>query len=136
VPREKDDGIAPFLYDKLRNFKYVYIIYILVDLLHGLTILSKIFQYKFVDVTSIRSLVKTQIESIRLLYVVDNTNIHHETFNECFGYHVIPNQGPQGGFLLKLSSEIRGAKFHGIDLIRDKTCADLEKCIVFPKFIC
>ena len=53
--------IALTLYDKLRNFKYIYILYFLVDLLHDLTILSKIFQYKFVDAANIRSFVKKQI---------------------------------------------------------------------------
>ena len=133
VPREKDDGIASLLYDKLRNFKYIYILYFLADLLHGLTILSKIFQYKFVDITNIGSLVKTQIESIRMLYVVDNTDLNHETFNESYGYHVIPYHGPQGGYLQRLSSEIRGAKFHGIDMIRDNTGADLESALFFQK---
>ena len=81
---KKDDGIAPLLYDKLKFYVYIYILYFFADLLHGLTILSKIFQYNFVNITSIGSLVKTQIECIRMLYVVDNTDLNHETFNESF----------------------------------------------------
>ena len=106
------------------------------DLLHGLTILSKIFQYKFIYVTSIGSLVIPQIESIRMLYVVDNTDLYHETFYESFGYHVLPYHGPHGGFLHRLSSDIRGAKSHGIYMIRDKNICRFGKCIVFSKVIC
>ena len=84
--------------------------YFLANLLHCLTILSRIFQYKFVNVTNIGSLVKTQNESICMLYVADNTDSNQETFNENYGYHVIPNHGPQGGYLQKLSAEIKGGK--------------------------
>lgn len=44
VPMEKNDGITPFLNDKSRNFKYIYILYSMVDLFHALVILFKIFQ--------------------------------------------------------------------------------------------
>jgi len=132
VPREKDDGTTPLLYNKLRNFKYIYILYFLANLLYGLTILSKIFQFKFVDVTSIGLLVRTQIESIHM-YIIDGIDLNQDTFNESFGYHVIPDHGPQGGYLQRLSSEIRGTKFHEIDMIRDRTCADLESALSFQK---
>ena len=59
-PKEKkNDGMVTLLYDNLENFKYIYILYFLVDLLHSLTILSNIFWYKFVNVTNIGSLIKT-----------------------------------------------------------------------------
>ena len=49
--------------------------YFLADLLHNLAILSKVFLYKYVDVTIIGSQIRTQIESICMLYVVDNTDL-------------------------------------------------------------
>ena len=81
--------IALTLYDKLRNFKYIYILYFLVDLLHDLTILSKIFQYKFVDAANIRSFVKKQIKSTYMLYGVDNTDLNQYILDKVFEYHVI-----------------------------------------------
>ena len=70
----------------------------LADLLRVLTILSKILQYKFVDVTNIRLLVKAQIESICMLYLVDNPDLNEDTFHENFGH------------LHRLLYEIRRAK--------------------------
>ena len=68
VPREKDDGTIPLLYENLRTFKYIYILYFLAGLLHGLTILSKIFEYKFVDVTNIGSVVRTKIKATKTVF--------------------------------------------------------------------
>jgi hypothetical protein len=47
----------------------IYCLHFLVDILHMLSILSKVFQYKFVYVTSIGSIVKTKITQIRMLFV-------------------------------------------------------------------
>ena len=52
VPKEKGDGTISLLYEKLRFFKFIYILYFLADLLHGLSILCKIFQRKYMDVTT------------------------------------------------------------------------------------
>ena len=43
-----------------------------------------------------------------MLYVVDNTDSNQENFNQNYDYHVIPNHGPQGGYLQRLSLEIKG----------------------------
>lgn len=85
----------------------------LADLLHVLTILSKILQYKFVDVTDIRLLVKAEIESICMLYLVGNLDLNEDTFHENFGH------------LQRLSYEISCAKFYEIDKIMNKLCVDL-----------
>ena len=47
-----------------------------------------------------------------MLYVVDNTDLTYDAFNESFGHHVIPVHGSQGGYLLRLFFDIRGAKFN------------------------
>ena len=41
--RSKDEVTTPLLYFKLRTFKYIYVLYFLVDLLHSLSILFKVF---------------------------------------------------------------------------------------------
>ena len=90
---------TPLLYFKLRTFKHIYVLYFLADLLYSLVVLSKVFQYKYVDVTIIGCLIRTQIESICMLYVVDSTDSNEDTFNTNVGYHVIPQYGFLGGYL-------------------------------------
>ena len=131
--RSKDEVTSPLLYFKFRTFKYIYVFYFLADLLHSLSVLSKIFQYKYVNVTTIGSLIRTQIESICMLYVIDSTDLNQDTFNANVGYHVIPQYGPPGGYLQRLSSEIRGSKFHSVDMIRDPNGIDLEEALNFQK---
>ena len=121
VPKEKCDGTIPLLYEKLRSFKFSYILYFLADLLHGLSILCKKFQCKYGDVTILGSIVRTEIESIRMLYIMENIVLNECTFNENTCYHVISSFARPNGYLMRLSSEIRGAKFHFVDMIRDKT---------------
>ena len=107
-PRNKDEVTTPLLYFKLKTFKYIYILYFLADLLYNLSVLFKVFQYKYVDVSTIGSLIKTHIESICMLYVVDSTDLNQDTFNANVGYHVILQYGPPSDYLHKLSSEITG----------------------------
>ena len=126
-PRSKDEVTTLLLYFKLKTLKYIYVLYFLADLLHSLFVLSKVFHYKYVDVTTIGSLIKTQTESIRMLYVVDSTDLNQDTFNTNVDYHVIPQYGPHGGYLQRLSSEIRESRFHSVDMIRDPNGIDLEE---------
>ena len=121
VPKEKGDGTIPLLYEELRTFKFIYILNFLANLLHGLSILCKIFQRKYVDVTTLGSIVRSEIESILMLYIMENTDMNECICNENTGYHVILSFGPPNGYLMRLSSEIRGAKFHYVDMIRDRT---------------
>ena len=85
------------------------------------------------DVTTIGSLIKIQIESIRMLYVVDSTNMNQDTFTANIGYHVILQYGHRGGYLQRLSSEIRGSRFYFVDMIRDLNGIDLEEALNFHK---
>ena len=59
TPCSKDDICTLQLFSKLSNFKFIYILYFLADMLHMLSKLSKIFQSKVVDISSIGSIVKT-----------------------------------------------------------------------------
>ena len=130
-PKSKDEVTTPLLYFKLRTFRYIYVLYFLADLLHSLSVLSKVFQYKYVDVTTIGSLIKTQIESICMLYIVNSTDLNQDTINANVSYHVIPQYGPPGGYLQRLSSEIRGSRYHSVDMIRDPNGIDLEEALNF-----
>ena len=56
-----------------------------------------------------------------MLYGIDNTDLNQDIFNNFFGYYVISDLGPQGGYLQRLSFDIRGVKFHKIDMIRVRT---------------
>ena len=87
--------------------------------------LSKIFQCKLVDISCLGSIVKSEIATIRMCFLVDVCDLNQETFNLSLGFHVIPEFGPLGGFLMRLSSEIRGSKFHSVDMIRDPSEVDL-----------
>jgi hypothetical protein len=116
---------------KLKQFKYIYILYFLADILHSLVLLSKVFQNKFVDVTTIGSIVRTEIAQIRMLFIVEPTDLNVATFNEDTGYHVIPEYGPLGGHLRKLSSEIHGKMYHGFEMDRSRLGVDLEEALEF-----
>jgi hypothetical protein len=100
------------LYAKLREFKFIYILYFLADILKILITLSKIFQSKLVDIPSIESIVKTKMASIRMCFLVDSCGLNQDTFNPSTSFHIIPEFGPPGGYLRHLPSEIRGSKFH------------------------
>jgi hypothetical protein len=86
-PVSRDDSSPSILYGKLREFKLIYILYFLADILFMLAKLSKIFQFKFVDVSSIGQIVKTEIASIRMCFLLDNCDLNQDTFNESSGYH-------------------------------------------------
>ena len=83
------------------------------------------------DVSTVGALVKAEITSIRMLFITESIDLSASTFNEETGYHIIPDFGPLGGYLKRLSSEIKGAKYHDILMIRDRTGVDLEEAITF-----
>ena len=56
-----EDGVGSNIFKKLRTFKYIYVFYFFVDILHILSMLSCLFQNKFVDITTIGSVIKTDI---------------------------------------------------------------------------
>ena len=64
-----EDGVESNIFKKLRTFKYIYLLYFLADILYILSMLSRLFQNKFVDITTIGSVVKTDIAQIRMLFI-------------------------------------------------------------------
>ena len=57
---EKNEIVAKSVLEKLGQFKYIYILYVLGDILHSLAMLSKVFQLKFVNVITVGSIVRTE----------------------------------------------------------------------------
>jgi len=120
----------------LREFKFIYILYFLADIFQMLAKLSKIFQNKLVDISSIGSIAKTEIVTIRMCFLIDSCDLNQDTFNPTIVFHIIPEFSPPSGYLCCLSREIRGDKFHSIDMIRDPSGVDLEAALSFQKNIC
>jgi hypothetical protein len=51
--KKKNEKEFVELYEKLRDFKMLYVLHFLVDILHCLSMFSKLFQAKFVDITCV-----------------------------------------------------------------------------------
>jgi hypothetical protein len=62
--------------------KYIYVFYFLADILHVLSMLSRLFENQFVDITTIGSVVKTNIVQIRMVFIEKTMYLNNETFNE------------------------------------------------------
>ena len=90
------------LYDKLKEFKFIYVLYFLADILQMFGKLSKIFQCKLVDISCLGSIVKSEIAAIRMCFLVEACDLNQETFNPSLGFYVIPEFGPLCGFLKRL----------------------------------
>lgn len=69
------------LYDKLWNFKHIYYIYFLANILHCLLMLSKLFKHKFVDVSNIGFLIKSNVT-----YALKHKTKHQTRFQEKIEY--------------------------------------------------
>ena len=85
--------------EKVSQFKYIYILYFLADILGCLAMLSKLFQLKFVDVKTIGSIVRSKIAQSRMLFVFKSTDLNAATFNEEIGYYILPEYGLHGDYL-------------------------------------
>jgi len=129
----KDDETSPILFNKLRSFKMIYILHFLANILHSLSLLSRIFQDKFVDVSCIGSLIKTKIAQIQVLFVDDSTDLKGATFNESIGFHILLDFGPPRGYMRRLQSEICDSMYHGVEINKDRI--DLEVAISFQNVL-
>ena len=85
-----DDGPSDgSIFIKLRTFKHIYCLCFLADILYGLSILNKVFQYKHVDVSTFGALVKVKITLIRMLFIIESIHLNTSIFNEETSYHII-----------------------------------------------
>ena len=96
--------------------------------------LSKLFQLKFVDVTTVGSIVRIEMVQICMMFIVDSCDLNADVFNESISYHILSNYGPHGGYLNRLQSEIRDSMFHIFQGTRSRFGVDLEKALIFQFF--
>ena len=107
--------------------------YFLADILNSLVLLSKIFQNKFMDITTIGSIIATEIVQIRMLFIVEQNDLDASILNENTTYHVIPEYGPLGSHLRNLSSKIHEKIFHSLEIGRSRLGDDLEETLKFQR---
>ena len=84
-----EDEVGSNIFRQFRTFKYIYVFYFFVDILHVLFMLSCFFQNKFICITTIGSVVKTDIMQIHMLSTEETTNLNCRIFNEHIGYHIL-----------------------------------------------
>ena len=64
----KDDS-KQIIYIKLYHFKYTHILYFIVDVLHIVSMQSRIFQHKVVDITTIHLVLTTDVIQIHMFFI-------------------------------------------------------------------
>ena len=52
-----------------------------------------------------------------MCFVINSYDLNQDTLNFFSGFPTLPRFGPPSGNLQRLSSEIKGSKFHFMDLI-------------------
>jgi hypothetical protein len=67
--------------------------------------LSKVFQFKFIVVSSVGQIVKIEIVSICICFLLDNCDLNQETFNEFSGCHIMLEFGSLIDYLWRLPSK-------------------------------
>ena len=77
---------------------------------------------------------------IKLLFIIEPTDLNATTFTEDISYHVTLEYGPLGGHLKKLSSEIYGKMYHSFEMDWSRLGEDLEEALefqcAFAKVVC
>ena len=95
--------------------------------------LSKVFQLKFVDVTTVGSIVRTEVAQIRMMFIVDSCDLNADVFNDSIGFHVLRDYSPPSEYLKRLQSEVKGSMFHSFQMTRSRLGANLEETLLFQK---
>ena len=95
--------------------------------------LPKVFQLKFVDVTTVGSIVYTEVAQIRMMFIVDFCDLNVDVFNDFTGYHVLSDYGPHGGYLKMMQSEVEGFIFHSFHMTQSRLGTDLEEALMFQR---
>ena len=88
---------------------------------------------KFVDVTTVESIVHTEVAQICMMSILKSCYLNVDVFNESTGYHVLPNDGPHGGYLKRLQSEVSNSIFHSFQMTRSRHGIDFEGALMFQK---
>ena len=101
-----EDEVGSNIFQKFQIFKYIYVLYFLADILYILSMLSRLFQNKFVDITTIGSVIETDIVQIRMFFIEETTDLNSETFNEqtsiTFYQNLVLNDDIRGSYQVRL----------------------------------
>ncbi|MCO5601886.1 hypothetical protein L7F22_056012 [Adiantum nelumboides] len=107
---------APHIYRELSNFECLYCLHFMADILRGLATLSQMFQKKFVDVTTVESLVQNEIACIKQYYVdAPKVDINAYAYG-VDGFAILPEYGPDKGYLHGFRNSLHGKKLCEHDL--------------------
>lgn len=123
---ESDAFVAKFVLKNLCQLKYIYILYFFADILHSLAIISNVFQLKYVDVTTMGSIVRIEIAQICMMLIVKFCDLNVDVLNESTSYHILHDYGPHGGYFKRLQYEVRGSIFHNFQMTQSRVCIDLK----------
>ncbi|MCO5556716.1 hypothetical protein L7F22_010267 [Adiantum nelumboides] len=78
------------LFNKLANFEFMYNLHFLFDVLDRLGMLSRVFQYDFVDVTAVASFIDMEIRALEMFFIDDPiVDMNASTHDRC-SFHIIP----------------------------------------------
>ncbi|MCO5579868.1 hypothetical protein L7F22_033730 [Adiantum nelumboides] len=122
---------APTLFTDLSKFENIYCLFFLADILKGMSIVSKLFQKEFVDVTTVFAIIQKEINLIQQYYIDPPDVDENELILDASGYTFLREYGPDKGFLFYLRGAIRGNKFFDIEIERDIFDMDLMRALEF-----
>ena len=93
--------------------------------------MNRLFQHKFVYVSSIGFVIITKVISLQMMFIIEKNDLNAHTFNKDTRYHILPDFDVDGGFLKRLPSEICGSIYHDVDIVCDSLSRDLEEAVAF-----
>ncbi|KAJ7547597.1 hypothetical protein O6H91_08G093900 [Diphasiastrum complanatum] len=123
---------AKKLLTRLCDFKTIYNLQFLADF-GKMSILSLIFQRDYVEVGAISRIVSSEIAMIQLESIEDPPTNLNAGMYDGKRYPILPDYGPENGYLQKLQSCIRGNMYYDIEISRSVVGDDLEEAIDFQK---
>ncbi|MCO5546743.1 hypothetical protein L7F22_000179 [Adiantum nelumboides] len=89
------------LFDKVRDFQFMYNLHFMADILQRLATLSKIFQSTIVDVTIVIGLIKAEMRLITMQFVDVPVVDVNASILDRLEYPIIPDYGPHSGQLAR-----------------------------------
>ncbi|MCO5557243.1 hypothetical protein L7F22_010804, partial [Adiantum nelumboides] len=117
------------LFDKVKDFQFVYSLHFMSDIFQRLSILSKIFQSTFVDITIVVGLIEVEIRLITTQFIdMPIVDVNAFLFDG-LDYPIIPDYGPHHGQLAALRASMRGNMYRSIEVERKKSGKDIDDAI-------
>ncbi|MCO5594402.1 hypothetical protein L7F22_048432 [Adiantum nelumboides] len=121
------------LFDKVKDFQFVYSLHFMADILQRLAMLSKIFQNAFVDITAVVGLIEAEMRLITSQFIEVPIVDVNAFVLDGLDYPMIPDYGPRNGQLAALRASIRGNMYRSVELERAKCGKDMDAAISFQK---